>query len=170
MGDPQRPLRFLLRLNAPFSYATALLTALMMLSVVYDVVARLAFQAPTLWVIDLNEYTLLYLTFLPAAWILLKDGHIKVEILVSRFQPRNRRVTNFVTDLLGLAYSVILTWQGWLVAWDAWQHDYRFSTALAAPQFPVLVIIPLGSAWLSLAFLARLWTGGRQIAGHSSRD
>jgi len=145
-------------LNAPFSYAAAALVLLMMLTVIYDVVARLVFRAPTLWVIDVNEYMLVYLTFLPAAWILLKDGHIKVEILVSRFGPRGQRVTGFITDVIGLLYCVILTWQGWLVAWDAWQHDYRFSTALSAPQFPVFVIIPIGGAWLCLAFLARVWT------------
>ena len=158
MRDPERLLRLFLRLNVPFSYAAAGLTLLMMLTVIYDVVARLAFRAPTLWVIDINEYMLVYLTFLPAAWILLKDGHIKVEILVSRFRPGPRRVTGFVTDLLGLLYSAVLTWQGWLMTREAWEHDYRFSTALSAPQFLVFVIIPIGSALLCLAFVARLWT------------
>ena len=170
MRDPDELARLFLRLNVLFGYAAAFLTLAMMLTVIYDVVARVAFHAPTLWVIDLNEYMLVYLTFLPAAWILMRDRHIKVEILVSRFSPRHRRVTDLVTDLLGLAYCVILTWQGWLVAWEAWEHDYRFSTALAAPQFPVFVIIPLGGAWLGLAFLVRLWTAGRQLAGHASRD
>ena len=166
-------MRLFLRLNVPFTYAAAGLTLLMMLTVIFDVVARLAFRAPTLWVIDINEYMLVYLTFIPAAWILLKDGHVKVEILISRFHPRTQRVTGFITDLMGLLYCVILTWQGWLVAWGAFQHDYRFSTALSAPQFPVFVIIPIGSAWLSLAFLARLctaWSGGRRVAEDSSRD
>jgi TRAP-type C4-dicarboxylate transport system permease small subunit len=158
MDDPERLRRLALQVNMPFGYGAAALVLLMMLTVIYDVVARLAFRAPTLWVIDVNEYMLVYLTFLPAAWILMKDGHIKVEIVVSRLGPRGRRLTAFVTDVIGLLYSVILAWQGWLVAWDAWQHDYRFSTALSAPQFPVFVIIPIGSAWLCLAFLARLWT------------
>ena len=173
MRDPEDLLRLVLRLNVPFSYAAATLVLLMMLTVIYDVVARLVFRAPTLWVIDVNEYMLVYLTFLPAAWILLKDGHIKEEILVSRFGARARRVTSFVTDLMGLLYSVILTWQGWLVAWDAWQHDYRLSTALSAPQFPVFVIISIGGAWLCLAFLARLWTagsGGRGAADDPGLD
>ncbi len=166
-------MRLLLRLNVPVSYGAAALTLLMMLTVIYDVVARLAFRAPTLWVIDINEYMLVYLTFIPAAWILLKDGHVKVEILISRFRPQAQRVTGFITDLMGLLYCVILTWQGWLVAWEAYQHDYRFSTALSAPQFPVFVIIPIGSAWLGLAFLARLWTScsqGLRAAEASNRD
>lgn len=154
-------MRFLLRLNTPFSYATAFLTALMMLSVVYDVIARLVFQAPTLWVIDVNEYMLVYLTFLPAAWILLRDNHVKIELVVDRLRPRARRFLGLLGDLMGLVYCLVLAWQSWLVTWDAYRGGYRFSTAIAFLQYPVFVIIPLGAAWLGLAFLVRLWAGVR---------
>lgn len=163
--DPDGPRRILVRANGPISYVSALLILLMMLTVVYDVIARLAFRAPTLWVIDVNEYLLVYVTFIPAAWILLRDEHVKVEILLSRLQPRTQRLMGFITDLMGLLYCVILTWQSWLVTWDAFQKGYRFSTALSLPQFPVFVIIPLGSAWLALAFLGKLWSA----AGHGLR-
>lgn len=170
MRDPQHLLRFLLRLNGPFSYAAALLTMLMMLSVVYDVIARVAFQAPTLWVIDLNEYMLVYLTFIPAAWILLRGGHVKVELVVDRLAPRARRIFELLGDLMGLVYCVILTWQSWLVTVDAYRGGYRFSTAIAFLQYPVFAIIPLGAAWLGLAFLVRLWIGLRGVARASASE
>jgi len=162
MSDPQRLVRLSLRLNAPFYYVSAALTVLMMLSVVYDVIARLVFRAPTLWVIDINEYTLVYLTFIPAAWILVRDGHVKVELVVDRLTPRTRRIMGFIGDLMGLVYCVVLAWQSWLVAWVAYQGGYRFSTALALPQFPIFVIIPIGAAWLGLAFLVRLWAAASE--------
>ena len=138
------------------------LLLLMMLSVIYDIVARLVFHAPTLWVIDINEYLLVYVTFIPAAWILLRDGHVKVVLLSSRLRPRTQRVMTFITDLMGFGYCVILSWKSWQVTSVALEHDYRFSTALSFPQFPIFVIIPLGSAWLALAFLVRLWTAWSQ--------
>lgn len=156
MIDPQRFVDLCVRLNAPFAVVAAALTLGMMLSVVYDVIARVVFRAPTLWVIDVNEYLLVYLTFVPAAWILLRDHHVKVELVTERLPARARRVVESLGDLMGLAYCVVLTWQSWLVAWAAWEGGYRFSTALALPQFPVFVIIPIGAAWLGLAFLARL--------------
>lgn len=155
-------MRLFLRLNAAFSYISAALILLMMLTVVYDVIARLVFRAPTLWVIDVNEYMLVYLTFVPAAWILLRDGHVKVELVVERLTPRTQRVIGIAGDVMALFYCVILAWQGWLVAWTAYEHGYRFSTALSAPQFPIFVIIPIGAAWLGVAFLLRLVTGGRR--------
>jgi len=157
------PLRQLfVRLNALFSYVSAAFIVMMMLTVMYDVIARLVFRAPTLWVIDINEYSLVYVTFIPAAWILLRDSHVRVDLVFSRLRPRTQRVTQFITDLMGLCYCVILTWQGWLVARDALRGGYRFSTALSFPQFPVFVIIPLGAAWLGLAFLVRLWSAASE--------
>ena len=158
-------MRLFVRLNTILGHVSALLIALMMLTVVYDVIARLVFRAPTLWVIDINEYLLVYVTFIPAAWILLRDGHVKVEIAVARLQPGAQRVMSLVTDLVGLFYCALLTWQGWLVAWGAFQHGYRFSTALAFPQFPVFAIIPLGAGWLGLAFLVRLLSAARKNGG-----
>jgi len=162
MTDSEGPLRLFRRLNAPFSFVSAALTALMMLTVVYDVIARVVFRAPTLWVLDINEYMLVYVTFIPAAWILLRDGHVKVELVVDRLAPRARRIWAFIGDLMGLVYCVVLAWQGWLVAWDALRGGYQFSTALSMPQFPIFVIIPVGAAWLGLAFLVRLWTTASQ--------
>ncbi len=151
-------MRLFARVNAGLAHVTSFAVALMMLTVVYDVVARLAFRAPTLWVLDINEYLLVYVTFIPAAWILLRDSHVKVDLVFSRLRPRTQRVTQFITDLMGLSYCVVLAWQSWLVARDALRGGYRFSTALSFPQFPVFIIIPLGAAWLAVAFLVRLWS------------
>ena len=148
--------RLLSRVNVACGWGSAGLIVAMMLSIIYDVTARLFFRAPTIWVIDLNEYALVYITFLPAAWILMRDGHIRVELVYERLRPRAQRAVRTATDLLGLLYCVVLAWHSWSTAWDAWVNDYRFSTALTFPRFPVLVVIPLGAAWLALAFVARL--------------
>lgn len=144
------------RVNIGLSYLCAAIVVFRTVSVIYDVLARLLFNAPTIWVIDINGYLLVYLTFLPAAWILMRDRHVKVELLTSRLLRPARRRLGIVTDLLACAYCFVLAWQGWIVAWEALRRGYEFSTALAFPRFPVIVIIPVGAAWLSLAFLFRI--------------
>jgi TRAP-type mannitol/chloroaromatic compound transport system permease small subunit len=135
---------------------TALLVLGIMLSIVYDTTARLFFSAPTLWVLDANEYLLVYLTFVPAGWILTRGGHVRVEILVQRLSARRQRTMDLLGSLLGVIYCAILAWQAWLVAWEAYENGYRFSTALALPRFPILVVIPIGAAWLGLGFLIKI--------------
>ncbi|MSQ71408.1 MAG: TRAP transporter small permease [Betaproteobacteria bacterium] len=158
------PMRIFVRLNDWLAWLSAVLVAVMMITVVYDVLARKIFSAPTLWVIDVNEYLLVYATFIPAAWILLRDSHVKVELVVERLGARGRRVMDVIANVAGLFYCVILAWQGTLVAWQAYAGDYHFSTALAAPQWPIYAIIPLGSAWLGLAFLFKLLTAAPAAA------
>lgn len=150
--------RVFLRVNAALSRLAAFFVVFMTLSILYDITARFFFSAPTIWVIDINEYLLVYLTFVPAAWILMRDRHVKVELVTSQLQPRTQERLGVATDIFGLLYCVILTWQGWLVAREALERGYEFSTALAFPRFPVLVIVPIGAAWLALAFVVRVWS------------
>jgi TRAP-type C4-dicarboxylate transport system permease small subunit len=147
--------------NHVLSYVSAAFVVVMVVSILYDVFARLLFHAPTIWVIDMNEYLLVYLTFVPAAWILMNDHHVKVELVTVRLKPARQRRLRVVTDVLGLIYCVVLTWQAWEVAWHAFENGYRFSTALNLPKFPALVIIPIGAAWLGLAFAIRILTASR---------
>lgn len=144
------------RTNRVLGYFSAAFVVVMAVTVLYDVFARLLFRAPTIWVIDINEYLLVYLTFVPAAWILMNDHHVKVEIVTSRLKPAPQRRLRVATDVMGLIYCAVLAWQSWVVAWHAFENGYRFSTALNLPKFPVLVIIPLGAAWLGLAFVFRI--------------
>ena len=147
--------------NRALSSVAAAFVVVMTVSILYDVFARLIFHAPTIWVIDMNEYLLVYLTFVPAAWILMNDHHVKVELLTVRLKPEKQRRLRVVTDILGLIYCAVLTWQAWVVAWHAFENGYRFSTALNFPKFPVLVIIPIGAAWLGLGFVFRILAGER---------
>ena len=150
--------------NRVLSSVSAAFVVVMVVSILYDVFARLIIHAPTIWVIDMNEYLLVYLTFVPAAWILMNDHHVKVELLTVRLRPAPQRRLQVITDILGFIYCIVLAWQGWAVASHALENGYRFSTALNFPKFPVLVIIPIGAAWLGLAFVFRILAGSRAPA------
>jgi C4-dicarboxylate transporter DctQ subunit len=152
------------RMNRPFAAVSAILVLAMMLTIVYDTMARLVFSAPTLWVLDMNEYSLVYLTFLPAAWILMRGGHVRVEILLSSLSRGSRTALEVVSSLLGVAYCAILSWQSWVVAAEALEKGYRFSTALALPRFPIVVVIPIGAAWLGIGFAVKAWVAMRHGA------
>ncbi len=156
MRISQRVMHYAERIGLYLGYIAGALILVMMLTVVYDVLARHIFNAPTLWMIDLNEYLLPYVTFIPAAWILLKDGHVGVTLLVDRMQPRSQRKMRVATDILGLGYSAVMAWQGWLMALESLRAGHRFPTIYMWPRFPVYVIIPIGFALLCLAFLIRL--------------
>ena len=67
-----------------FAFLTGTILIFMMLSVSADVFMRYFLSKPIFWVVEVNEYAVIYATFLGAAWVLAKDGHIKVELVVDR--------------------------------------------------------------------------------------
>src|SRR5262245_66441987 len=81
-------------------------------AVSYEVVARYALNAPTKWSYEVG-YMLYGAQFmLAAAYTLLKDGHIRTDVLYERWPPRRRAIVDglcyllfFFPGMLGILYA-----------------------------------------------------------------
>jgi TRAP-type C4-dicarboxylate transport system permease small subunit len=105
---------------------------------------------------EMNEYSLLYIPFLGAAWLLRSNGHITVDILDNLLSDKPKFVLNIAVCLLGIAMSAVLFWYGAIISLEMLAGDIRSLTALKFPQFYVLSVIPIGSFVLMLEFLRKL--------------
>ena len=87
-------------LNAT-GFLASILLGFIMCSVTAEVVAR-HFLGISIswWMVETTEYMLLYITFLGAAWVLRKEGHVKMDLLLSRFKPRDQDTVNIITSIL----------------------------------------------------------------------
>ena len=128
----------------------------MMLSVTLDVFMRYFLNQPIFWVVELNEYALLYATFLGAPWVLAKDGHVKVELVVDHLKPKPQAMVGAVTSILGAASCGVLVW---FSAEATLTHYVRGvwdpGSLLEIPTAYVMLIIPFGSFLLFVQFLRR---------------
>ncbi len=131
----------------------AVLLILIMLSVTYDVVMRYFLGRPQIWVVEIAEYALLYITFLGAAWLLKKDGHVRMDLLLSRLNPEAQAILNTITSIIGVAACLTLTWYSTQVTWTYFQEGRYMNTALFFPIAPILLVIPVGSFLLFIQFL-----------------
>jgi TRAP-type C4-dicarboxylate transport system permease small subunit len=125
-------------------------------TVVLEVASRYFFQHSFVWVNELNEYILLYIPFLAAAWLLRQNGHITVDILDEKLSPRWRLILDILIACVGIFVSAIFVWYGTAATIDAWERDVRSLTVLKTPQVFVFVIIPAGSLLLLLEFSRKL--------------
>ncbi len=124
--------------------------------ITYDVVSRGLFNWASPWAFDLSEYSLVWITFLAAPWILLKDGHVRVEILVSALTQRWQRSIGGVVSLIGLVVCCILAWRTGMAGIEYAQNDVRVGRIWNIPRIFPYVIVPIGSVFLGLAFVERL--------------
>jgi C4-dicarboxylate transporter, DctQ subunit len=136
-------------------YLGAAILAFFTLAVCWDVVSRSVFRVTLTWVLEFTEYALLYMTFLCTAWVLKNEGHVVTDLLLVALNPRKQAFLNTVTSILGVFICLVLTWVGADVSWDHLQRGLYQPTPIQTPDFPLFVIIPIGSFLLFNQFLRR---------------
>jgi C4-dicarboxylate transporter DctQ subunit len=153
-------LKWIDRATGLMALIAGLLLCFMMVSICYDVVVRAFGLQPPVWVTEITEYILLYVTFLGAAWVLKEDGHVRVDVALNQFSERTREGINIGTSVLGVLVCLVLTWFGAETTWDFFNRSIPVIKSLSVPKFLLLGIIPVGSFFLCIQFLHKtlgLW-------------
>lgn len=108
-------MRAIVRAADRVSYLCGVLAAILVITLVvlmlYDVVLRYAFNAPTTWGNDLNTFLMGSSFVLSIAYALSTDAHVRVDLLYNeRTRPRLAYI-----DLVGMTLIVLPA-----VAWISW--------------------------------------------------
>jgi C4-dicarboxylate transporter DctQ subunit len=152
----KRLFRLLDRIEGWLAAAATILLVAVTLSVCADVLMRTLFNSPIIWVVEIDEYALLYITFLGTAWTLRQGSHVRVDILIGLFPPAGRRILGMISSFLGIMVSVVLMAWGVVVTWDKFvSHAYK-PTVINFPTWIVVIIIPIGSLFLAIRFARNL--------------
>ncbi len=129
----------------------------MMLSVVYEVVARYFFKSPTIWSMEINQQLLCGYTALAGGYTLLHEDHVNVDVVYERFSPKSRAFIDVFTSVFAFLFISILIVMSWDIAVEAWEDSERSLNLLfEIPLFPVKVCIPIGAVLFGLQLIAKL--------------
>lgn len=143
-------------LTSVFRFAAQLALASMVITICYDAVMRYVFASPTLWSLEVNTFLVLFITLLPAGDILKADMHLRITFVSDRFALGIRSVLDPVIAIVGIFFCAFMTWNGWIMAMQAFQYNERMSTSLGTPLFIPYLFIPLGFGVLCLQYLLKL--------------
>ena len=133
----------------------AVLVLLITLGIASDVTLRFFFNRPIWWMIEVVEYALLWITFLLAAWVLRREKHVKMDIVLKRLKPTVQSLVNIITSVLSAIAFLVLTWFAAAITWESFKMGYVDYAALKPPLAPIQVIIPIGSFLLFILLLRR---------------
>jgi TRAP-type C4-dicarboxylate transport system permease small subunit len=136
---------------------SGLLLLFMMFCICFDVILRYFFSRPFAWSIEITEYILLYVTFLGAPWLLKKEGHVKVDVILNQLGKRAQTALNIITSLLGMMVCFILMYYGAQTTLDHLARRIPVIKSLEVPKFILLAVIPFGSTFLAFQFLRRIY-------------
>jgi len=141
----------------------AMLLIFIMLFVSSAVVFRYFLHSPIVGFDQISEIALLYITFLGAAWLLRREGHVSIDILYAHLSHKAQTWLGFITSTIGVVMFVVLTWYGIETTLDLYQRGVVTPTLLEIPRALIVAIIPMGSFLLSLQFVRRGWLFFKRI-------
>lgn len=166
MSEPGlKVIRTIGRLAQGFGFLGQLALAVMVLTICYDVVMRYVFNAPTHWSLEVNTFLVIFITLIPAGWVLREDSHLRIGFFVTRFSPKAQDRIRRIASVLGIIFCAMMTRNGLNMAINAFEYDQRMSTPLGTPMVIPYLFIPFGFTVLGLQFLARLIGPRRHVDG-----
>jgi TRAP-type C4-dicarboxylate transport system permease small subunit len=124
--------------------------------ITYDVSLRYLFNEPTLWVFETSEYLVGAIVFMGASYCLLKEGHVRVDIITNLYSPQWRAISNCVTDMLSLFFCAVFTWQAWLYWWPAYRNNWKSDTLLELPLGYPYFFMALGMTLLTIQYIFKV--------------
>lgn len=141
-----------------FGVLAGIVIVAIMVAISVKVVFRYFLLARLMGVDEIAESALLYISFLGAAWLLRREGHVSIDILFIRLKKRTQAILTVITSIIAALMSMILVYSGTMATIDTWQRGVVTPTILEIPKAAILCIIPLGSALLVIQFLRRAWS------------
>jgi len=134
----------------------ALALGAMALLVTADVLIRNLTSGALPWVLELSEYTLPFATFLAAPWILHRNQHVRLDVLLTALPAGTARWLERGVDAVGLVISLLLLWYGFTALADSFRQDSLVIKAMTFREWWLFVPLVLCFALLSVEFVRRL--------------
>lgn len=123
--------------------------------IVYDVFMRYFFVRPTAWAVDVGTMLMLPATYIAGAMVLRRGGHIRVDLVISRIGGVRRRIMEFFSHICALAFSLLITWRGWIIFFEFY-HKNKITEMAMLPLYPAAIFIALGASLLLIESIIRI--------------
>lgn len=146
--------RAITAVNRTLFRLTAAVIFLIVPVMLYEVVSRYFFGAPTIWGMELA--TLLFGPYflLGGPYLLHLRGHVNLDILRRALPPAWNRAFELVNQPVIMAFCAILIYYSWPLARQAWEFKETSFSAWNPPIWPFKFAIPAAVALLAAQSVA----------------
>jgi TRAP-type mannitol/chloroaromatic compound transport system permease small subunit len=145
---------------------SALLALPLLLVVVYEVVMRYVFNAPTIWGFEATTFLYGVHFILGLAYCDVLGGHVKVDVVVTRLPIKPQSVIGVVTNLVFfMPTMVLMTIFSWRYALASILEGELNPTSWAPPVYPFKTLMALGFSFLLIQGFSNLIHNIRVLQG-----
>ena len=117
----------------------------MLLAICFATFTRKVFNMPFAFLIDYASYSLLYIAFLGAPWLLGKRGHINIDLFTNMMKPKFGRYWQVGLDLVLAFTLMVVAVISFIITKTNFVNGVIISDFLSTPQWVLMICVPLGS-------------------------
>jgi TRAP-type C4-dicarboxylate transport system permease small subunit len=129
-----------------FGASLALIAASLILS--YSVLVRYYFRAPTYWQDEASVFLLVGATFLTAAHVQARRGHVGIDAIVGFLSPEANRIRMLLVDVASFAFCAFFSWKSWTLFYEAWDEGQVTSSTWGPPLWIPYSVMAAGMSLL----------------------
>ena len=149
-----KPLRLIEKLSHAGGVAAGICILLITALILIEIIVRAAAGASILIAEEYSGYLLAAFGTLALAYTFKSDGHIRVDLVLSKLSGRSRGYVNLGCTLIAFFIFVFAAYETWGLFYGSWLSQetsmYYSKTRLWLPQLPIV----LGTALMALQLLA----------------
>jgi TRAP-type C4-dicarboxylate transport system permease small subunit len=134
----------------------ALLLGAMALLVTLDVVMRNVGLGTIAWVNEVSEYSLPVATLLIAPWLLHRNEHVRLDVLLASVPRGASRGLEKLCDVIGIAICAVFVWYSVRLILDSSRIGSMMVKTLAIPEWWQYALVPVCFSLLAVEFARRL--------------
>lgn len=128
----------------------------MVVSIVWQVIARYFLASPTIWSEELARFLIVWVTMLGSAYVLEHGGHVAVTLFAEMMPEPVQRMLDWLRDTIIIAMAGGLAYYGYGFAVSGAR---RMSTGLGVQMSYAYAAIPIGAVLIAFFLLTRRMAG-----------
>jgi len=147
-------IRFIHSLSKLCGIISTTLIASAVLVTTQMVVARYLFKMSTVWQTEYVIFSLAAATFIGAPYVLMKKGHVNVDLIPYYLNQKGKNILAIVAAILALSFLAILFYSSVELTNHAWVKNIKTPTIWSFPMWKVYIFLPIGMGIMILQYLA----------------
>ena len=137
---------------------SAIMLAIMMLISTVDVIGRYFFLLPIDGAWEIVSMAFVICGAMSIGYTQLVKGHIQINLVSDRLTRRGQAGLFILSYLICLVGAALVTWQGWLRAWNYMHKTVGGETiTLGITLWPFMLIFTVGFFWLAFILLIDIY-------------
>lgn len=107
-------------------------------------------------IVDFSEHALFNIAILAAPWVLMRNGHIVINILTAQLTGLAARMVDLLANLIALLICGCIAFYGARIFWVAFGRGEYIFRELVIPEWWLQWQVPVAFALLTIEFARRI--------------